>query len=115
MELDDVAVDFPDLPIIMAHGGRPLRTDEAFFILKRHRNIRLDISGFPPARLLEYFPKITTIEDRVLWGSDWPTPGVDGLRSNLDAFLSLPLPEEWKRRVVGENSLLLFPVKEGGV
>src|SRR2546422_7881460 len=37
MELDDVAIDFPDLRIVMAHGGRPLYMEEAFFVLRRHR------------------------------------------------------------------------------
>ncbi|MDH3571930.1 MAG: amidohydrolase family protein, partial [Gemmatimonadota bacterium] len=48
MELDDVAIDFPDLTILMAHGGRPLWMDEAFFILRRHRNVYLELSGIPP-------------------------------------------------------------------
>src|SRR5207247_1947291 len=39
MELDDVAIDFPDLRIVMAHGGRPLYMEEAFFILRRHANV----------------------------------------------------------------------------
>src|SRR2546421_3396934 len=53
MELDDVAIDFPDLRIVMAHGGRPLYMEEAFFVLRRHRGMWLDVSGIPPARLLD--------------------------------------------------------------
>src|SRR2546426_348647 len=48
MELDDVAIDFPDLQLVMAHGGRPLYMEEAFFILRRHPQVRLDVSGIPP-------------------------------------------------------------------
>src|SRR2546425_6188547 len=44
MELDDVAIDFPDLRIVMAHGGRPLYMEEAFFILRRHPKVLLDVS-----------------------------------------------------------------------
>ena len=61
MELDDVAIDFPKLTIVMAHGGRPLWMEEAFFILRRHPNVYLELSGIPPARLLEYFPRLTDI------------------------------------------------------
>src|SRR5213594_1920530 len=43
MALDDVAQDFPDLTILMAHGGRPLWCDTAFYLLRRHRNLHLDI------------------------------------------------------------------------
>ncbi len=45
---DDVAVDYPDLVIILAHGGRPLWMDEAFFLVRRHKNMYMDISGIPP-------------------------------------------------------------------
>lgn len=109
MELDDVALDFPDLTIIMAHGGRPLWMDEAFFVLRRHRNVYLEISGIPPFRLLEYFPRLDEIGDRVVWGTDWPSPGVRDLRQNLDQFLSLPLSEDLKTKITRTTSLRLVP------
>jgi predicted TIM-barrel fold metal-dependent hydrolase len=109
MEIDDVAVDFPDLRVIMAHGGRPLWMSEAFFVLRRHKNVWLELSGIPPKKILDYFPRITDLGDKVLWGTDWPSPGVRDLRANLDQFLALPLSDEWKRGVVVESSLKLFP------
>jgi predicted TIM-barrel fold metal-dependent hydrolase len=109
MELDDVAIDFPDLTILMAHGGRPLWMDEAFFILRRHRNVHLELSGIPPKKLLEYFPRIAEIGDRVVWGTDWPSPGVRDLRENLDQFLALPLPDELKRRITRDTPLVVMP------
>src|SRR5256885_11324315 len=81
----------------MAHGGRPLYMEEAFFILRRHRHVRLDVSGIPPLKLLDYFPRLTEIVDRVLWGTDWPSPGVKDLRQNIDQFLALPLMKEQQR------------------
>jgi predicted TIM-barrel fold metal-dependent hydrolase len=110
MELDDVAVDFPGLTLIMAHGGRPLWCDEAFFVLRRHRHVWLDLSGIPPKRLLHYFPRLADVADRALWGSDWPSPGVKDLRTNLDDFLSLPLADDLKKRITEENALRVFPV-----
>ncbi|HWO89992.1 MAG TPA: amidohydrolase family protein [Gemmatimonadales bacterium] len=109
MELDDVAIDFPDLTLIMAHGGRPLWMDEAFFILRRHRNIHLDVSGIPPLKLLEYFPRLEEIQDRVLWGTDWPSPGVRDLKTNLDQFMSLDLPLSVKDKVTRHNPMRVFP------
>ena len=111
MELDDVALDFPDLTILMAHGGRPLWMDEAFFILRRHRNVHLDVSGIPPLKLLEYFPRLEEIADRVLWGTDWPSPGVHDLRRNLDQFMSLALPRQVQDRITRENALKVFPAR----
>lgn len=109
MELDDVAIDFPDLTIIMAHGGRPLWMDEAFFILRRHHNVYLEISGIPPTRLLKYFPRLAEIGDRVVWGTDWPSPGVEDLRANLDQFLALPLAEDLKTKITRSTPLALIP------
>jgi hypothetical protein len=109
LELDDVAIDFPDLRIVMAHGGRPFWTEEAFFILRRHPNVWLDVSGIPPLKLLDYFPRLGDIAAKVLWGTDWPSPGVKDPRQNLDQFLSLPLSDDQRRAVVETNPLRLFP------
>jgi predicted TIM-barrel fold metal-dependent hydrolase len=109
MELDDVAIDFPDLTIIMAHGGRPLWMDEAFFVLRRHENVYLELSGIPPKRLLEYFPRLEEIGDRVLWGTDWPSPGVRDLRENLDQFLALDVSDALKQGATRSTPLAVFP------
>lgn len=109
MELDDVAIDFPDLRIIMAHAGRPLYMQEAFFILRRHPNVFVDLSGIPPKGLLEYFPRITELESKVLWGTDWPSPGVSAMRKNLDQFLALGLPNSFVTAAVQTNPERLLP------
>lgn len=109
MELDDVAIDFPDLRIVMAHGGRPLYMAEAFFILRRHRQVWLDVSGIPPTRLLEYFPRLAELAERVVWGTDWPSPGVQDMRQNIDQFLALPLGDAHRKAILETNALALFP------
>ncbi len=109
MELDDVAIDFPALRLIMAHGGRPLYMQEAFFILRRHRHVMLDLSGIPPRSLLEYFPRIAELESQLLWGTDWPSPGVSSMRKNVDQFLALPLSDGLKRAALESNSERLLP------
>jgi uncharacterized protein len=111
MELDDVAIDFPDLPVIMAHGGRPLYMTEAFFILRRHKRMWLDLSGIPPRSLLEYFPRIAELESQLLWGTDWPSPGVESMRRNVDAFLALTLPDSTKRAALETNPERLLPTR----
>ena len=111
MELDDVALDFPDLRIVMAHGGRPLYMEEAFFILRRHKQVWLDVSGIPPGKLLDYFPRLAEIADRVLWGTDWPSPGVKDLRDNIDQFLALPLADAHRTAILETNALALFPAR----
>jgi predicted TIM-barrel fold metal-dependent hydrolase len=108
MALDDVACDFPDLRIILAHGGRPLFMDTAFFLVRRHPNVWMDVSGIPPKLLLDYFPKLESIADKVLWGTDWPAPGVPSPRRNVETFWALPLAEESKRRILRDNAIDLF-------
>jgi uncharacterized protein len=110
LELDDVAIDFPELRILMAHGGRPLWMEEAFFILRRHPNVSLELSGIPPGRLLDYFPRLSEVAPKAVWGTDWPSPGVKDLRENIAQFLALPLGPEVQRMILSDNSLRLFPI-----
>jgi predicted TIM-barrel fold metal-dependent hydrolase len=109
MLADDVCVDFPELVVILAHGGRPLWMNEAFFLVRRHKNMYMDISGIPPRKLLEYFPRLEEIADKVLFGTDWPGPGVPDIRGNIEQFLALPLSEASRRKILYDNAARLFP------
>jgi len=109
MLCDDVSIDYPDLVVILAHGGRPLWMDEAFFLVRRHKNMYMDISGIPPQKLLDYFPRIEDIADKVLWGTDWPGPGVPEIKGNIEKFNALPIREEAKRKILYDNAARLFP------
>jgi uncharacterized protein len=110
MAIDDVAVDYPELPIIMAHGGRPLWMETCFFLLRRHPNVYMDVSGIPPRSLLEYFPRLAEAAPKTLWGTDWPGPGVPDLRTNLMSFGGLDLPEEARTAILSGTAARLFPV-----
>ena len=107
--VDDVAVDFPELKIVLAHGGRPLWMDTAFSLVRRHPNVYLDISSIPLSRLLKYFPRLSEIAHKVLFGSDWPGPGVNDIKDLLDSFRALPLPDVAKRRILGWTALTIWP------
>ena len=108
MPVDDVAVDFPDLKIIIAHAGRPLYTDTAFFLLRRHPNVFFDISSVPPTALLHYYPWLERVIDKAMFGSDWPGPGVQDIGNNIQQFLSLELSGEAKRKILRENAFRIF-------
>jgi len=94
MAVDDVAVDFPELKIVLAHGGRPLWMDQAFFLVRRFPNVYMDISSIPPRAILRYFPRLAEVAAKVLYGSDWPAPGVRSMGDNLRDFRALDLPAE---------------------
>jgi len=85
--------------------------DEAFFILRRHPNVYLELSGIPPLRLLEYFPRLAEVADRVVWGTDWPSPGVDDLGRNLAQFRSLPLADDLKDAITCRTPLTILPAR----
>jgi hypothetical protein len=107
---DDIAIDFPRLRIVLAHGGRPLWMETAMFLVRRHPNVWMDVSSIPPKSLPEYFPKLEAVADKVLWGSDWPAPGVPGMRANAEAFLALPYPDDVKRKVLCDNAKRLYGI-----
>jgi len=71
--LDDVAVDFPDMPIIMAHPSFPWQ-EEALAIALHKQQVFIDLSGWSP----KYFPPLlvqyanTLLKNKVLFGSDHP-------------------------------------------
>jgi hypothetical protein len=73
LPIDDVAVDFPDLTIVMAHPSFPWQ-DEALSICLHKPRVYIDLSGWSP----KYFPPSlvqyanTLLKEKVLFGSDYP-------------------------------------------
>ncbi len=99
---DDLAVDFPDLRIIMAHSGRGCWYDRAFFLARLHQNVFMEISGLPPQRLLSYFPEFERNADKILYGSDWP--GMPNIKRNIELIRSLPVSLKSKEKILGGNA-----------
>ena len=100
--LDDVAIDFPELNILMAHSGRPFWYQQAFWMARRHANVYMEISGLPAKNLLEYFPRLEELADKVVYGSDWP--GNPDLRRNPDAIRALPISKEAQQAILYGNA-----------
>jgi predicted TIM-barrel fold metal-dependent hydrolase len=86
MYLDDVAVDFPDMPIIMAHPSFPWQ-EEALAIALHKAQVYIDLSGWSP----KYFPPLlvqyanTLLKNKVLFGSDHPMITVDRWIADFEA------------------------------
>ena len=102
LHLDDVATDFPELTLVMAHSGRGLWYERAFFLSRLHPNLYLEISGLPPKNLLHYFPDMEKNIDKFIYGSDWP--GITTIASNVEAIKELPLADESKRKILHDNA-----------
>jgi len=105
---DEVAVDFPDLSILLVHGGRGFWYDKAFFLARLHENVYLEVAGLPPQKLLTYFPELERIPDKIIYGSDWP--GGFELRDGISAVRALPLKEETKEKILGGNAARLLKI-----
>lgn len=108
IHLDDVAVDFPNLKIVMAHSGRSFWYDKCFYLSRLHKNVYMDITGLPPQNLLNYFPELEKNSEKVVFGSDWPTmPG--SIAKNIETIKSLPLKDRTIEAILYKNAeRLLF-------
>jgi hypothetical protein len=107
--LDDVALDFPDMKIILAHMAMQGYM-EAHSLLVRHRNVYADLSFWPlhpsyrqliPWSLLE-----ETVPEKVLMGSDFPVGTTPS--ETVEAVKSLPVSEKFKEQILGENAVRLL-------
>jgi uncharacterized protein len=83
--LVDVLRDFPDLTLVLAHGGRGWWYDQASFLALMRPNVWLEVSGLPPQRLADYYrTSLRRLADKMIFGTDWP--GVPGVLSNARAM-----------------------------
>ncbi|MHC1761217.1 MAG: amidohydrolase family protein [Negativicutes bacterium] len=98
---DDVAVDFPNLKIVMAHGGRGPWYEEASTMVRLHKNIYIDVAGLPPQKLLEYFSDMERFSHKFVFGTDWPNVDV---KENVNRINKLALSQEAIRKILGENA-----------
>lgn len=102
--VDEVAVDFPNLNIIMAHSGRGFWYKKAFFLAQYHKNVYMEIAGLPPQNLLKYFPELEENSDKVIFGSDWPALIVP-IKENIETIKSLPLNPATIEKILCLNAM----------
>lgn len=110
MDLDDVAQDFPDLTLVMAHSGRGFWYEEAFFLSKLHKNLYMELAGLPPSKLMTYFPELARNTDKVIFGSDWP--GNNTIKKNMETIQGLPLPAEGIENILGGNAARILKLTQ---
>lgn len=104
--LDDVAADFPQLKIIAAHPSWPWQ-EESLAMARHKSNVYVDLSGWAP----KYFPDElvhyadTILQDRVLFGSDWPLIEPDRW---LREFAELPIRDSVRQKILLDNACTLL-------
>jgi predicted TIM-barrel fold metal-dependent hydrolase len=106
LHLDDVAADFPDMPIILAHPSFPWQ-EEALSVATHKPQVYIDLSGWSP----KYFPPIlvqyanTLLKDKILFGSDYP---VISPEKWIEEFGKLPIKPEVRPLIMKENAARLL-------
>ena len=104
--VDDVAADFPELTIVLAHPSFPWQ-DEAISVALHKQQVYIDLSGWSP----KYFPPElvryanTLLKDRVLFGSDYPMLTPDRW---LADFEQLEIKPEVRPLILKENAARLL-------
>ncbi len=106
MYVDDVAADFPDLPIILAHPSFPWQ-DEALAVATHKPQVYIDLSGWSP----KYFPPQlvryanSLLKEKVLFGSDYPVITPDRWLADFD---QLDIKPEVRPLILKENAARLL-------
>jgi predicted TIM-barrel fold metal-dependent hydrolase len=111
MHVDDVAADFPTMPIVLAHPSFPWQ-DEAISIALHKQEVFIDLSGWSP----KYFPPQlvryanTLLRRQVLFGSDFPMITPDRWLSD---FQALEIDDEVRPLILKENAARLLGLRDG--
>ena len=117
MNLDDVAVDNPELKIVMCHLGNPW-IEDAEEVIYKNKNVYADISGFVVGDFDHHFEK--RMRDKVaelinyageptylLYGTDWPISTMD---SYLNFVAKLKIKKEFRDLLMFKNAKKLFKI-----
>lgn len=116
--VDEIAMRYPELKIIMAHMGHPWTVD-AVVVVRKHANVYTDISGmiFRPYTSYEALIKATewNVLDKLLFGSDFPiaTPAetmarLRGVNDILEGTRMPRVPEDKIEEIIHRDSLALL-------
>ncbi|MBK8291241.1 MAG: amidohydrolase family protein [Flammeovirgaceae bacterium] len=117
IHIDDVAVDFPDLKIVICHVGNPWIKD-CMEVVYKNKNVFADFSGLVLGDFSDKFEKYmkNELEEMItyagnprylLYGTDWP---ISNMSSYLNFMKQLDLPEEKKELILWKNAAELFKI-----
>ncbi|MCI4369893.1 MAG: amidohydrolase family protein [Thermoplasmata archaeon] len=118
IEVDEVAVRWTEVALVICHLGNPWIEETAELVYK-NPNVWTDCSGLLARPTVRYFREmfeqartrlhqlIVTVgdADRVLYGSDWP---LESIETAVELVATLPIPEDARERILGGNARRLF-------
>lgn len=117
IHIDDVAVDNPEMKIVICHVGNPWIKD-CMEVVYKNKNVYADFSGLVLGDFSEKFEKYmkSQLEEMILYagepqyllyGSDWP---ISTMKSYLNFMKQLDLPEEKKELILWKNAAKVFKI-----
>lgn len=117
IHLDDVAVDNPELKIVLCHLGNPWITD-AQEVIYKNQNVYGDVSGLVVGEFDHYFEKmmLEKVIDLInyageprylLYGTDWPISSMD---SYLNFVAKLKIKKEFRDLFMFKNAKNIFKI-----
>ncbi|REJ83766.1 MAG: amidohydrolase [Bacteroidetes bacterium] len=121
LHIDDVAVDNPDLKIVICHVGNPWIKD-CMEVVYKNKNVYADFSGLVLGDFTDRFEKYmkSQLEEMILYagepeyllyGTDWP---ISTMRSYIQFMQQLDLPDDKKELIMWKNAAKLFKIKIEG-
>jgi uncharacterized protein len=123
LQIDEVAVDHPEVNFVICHLGNPWMRD-CMEVVYKNSNVYTDISGLVLGDFSDRFESFMRKQlqemllygvepENVLYGTDWP---ISSMKSYLEFIDELKIPIKDRRKIMYENAARLFrlPVKEDG-
>jgi len=120
IQIEDVALEYPELRIVIAHLGHPW-IEEALMVIRKHPFVYADISALYYRPWQFYNALLSAVEygvaEKLLFGSDFPfaTPAdsIAGLRNVNQVICHAPLPrvsEEVIEEILGRDTFRLLGI-----
>lgn len=117
LQIDDLAVDYPAMKIVICHIGNPWIKD-CMEVVYKNENVYADISGLVLGNFSEKFERFmkNEIEEMItyagepqylLYGTDWP---ISNMESYLQFMKKLELAKEKKELILWKNAARLFKI-----
>jgi uncharacterized protein len=107
VDVDEVAVDFPELKLMIAHFGWPWY-EESLAVVQRNENVYFNIAGWAPKRIPEVVWEHIRgpVKHKALMGSDYPLVSRERIMEELG---QMDLPEDVRERLFYRNALAVIP------
>ncbi len=100
-----LAEKFPELSIVLCHGGKKKYSNDSFAMMKEYQRLYVDTGFISIDTLNDMYPKLEEVADKILFASDMPG-GVHSLKKYIDSFRQMNASDE----VVG--NILYFNAKK---